>query len=184
MMRNNCDSATFEEGEAALNGSDEDAAGGRPAVEREHVDALVEGTRAVGALIAESLATAEAMVTMPQLRVLILASNGPQNVTAVAADLGVHPSNATRTCDRLVRAGLLDRRHDARDRRQVLVRLTPSGARLVQAVMAQRRTHAERILARMSEEHRTMLAESLAAFAEASADTRRGWSVRLRGPLR
>lgn len=136
----------------------------------EQLEAVMEGTRAVGAVIAESMATAEDVVTMPQLRVLILASNAPQNVTAIAEDLGVHPSNATRTCDRLVKAGLLDRRPDTTDRRQVILTLTPAGELLLDDVMSHRRKVVERILARMRPEHRSMLAESLTAFAEASAE--------------
>lgn len=151
-----------------MNGPGDDAEVQRRA-DREAVDALVEGTRALGALIAESLAGVEAGITMPQLRVLVLAAGGPQNVTSVASDLGVHPSNATRTCDRLVRAGLLDRRHDQDDRRQVILTLTAAGKRLVEQVMSQRRARAERILARMSPRHRAMLAESLRAFTAATS---------------
>lgn len=147
----------------------DDDAGARRTAEREVVDALVEGTRALGALIAESLAGMEARVTMPQLRVLVLAADRPQNVGSVATDLGVHPSNATRTCDRLVRAGLLDRRHDPHDRRQMILTLTPAGVRLVEDVMSRRRARAEEVLARMSPEHRAMLAESLRAFTAATS---------------
>ena len=56
-------------------------------------------------LAAQSLAEAEVSITVPQLRVLVTVSrNGPLNLNAVAAMLGVHPSNATRTCQRLVEA--------------------------------------------------------------------------------
>lgn len=134
----------------------------------EQLDSVMEGTRTMGALIAESMASVEAVVTMPQLRVLILASSAPQNVTAVAEDLGVHPSNATRTCDRLVRAGLLDRRPAAEDRRQVVLTLTQEGEKLLDGVMSHRRENVERILALMSDEHRAMLAESLDAFTAAA----------------
>jgi sugar diacid utilization regulator len=59
-------------------------------VSEEQIEALMAGSRALGALIAESLASVETVVTMPQLRVLILASAAPLNVSAVAEDLGVH----------------------------------------------------------------------------------------------
>ena len=128
----------------------------------------MEGSRTMGAVIAESMASVEAVVTMPQLRVLILTSRTPQNVSSVAEDLGVHPSNATRTCDRLVRAGLLDRRPAEDDRRQVVLTVTPDGERLLERVMSHRRESIERILALMSEEHRAMLTEALEAFTEAA----------------
>ncbi len=133
------------------------------------IETVVEGTRAVGAIIAESLASVEDLVTMPQLRVLILASSAPQNVTSVAEDLGVHPSNATRVVDRLVRAGLLDRRTARHDRRHVVLTPTPEGAQLVEQVMEHRRENVERILGRMGEAQREALADAFRVFASASA---------------
>ncbi|QNN55087.1 MarR family transcriptional regulator [Nocardioides mesophilus] len=132
------------------------------------------GTRAMGVLIAESLAKVETVVTMPQLRVLILASVAPLNVSAVAEDLGVHPSNATRTCDRLVRAGLLDRNPDPADRRHVMLTATEEGRRLVQTVMDHRRSRVEQILQRLDEEQRAALAVSLAAFTAAVGEEHLG----------
>jgi DNA-binding MarR family transcriptional regulator len=136
---------------------------------RHQIDTVVEGTRAVGAIIAESLASVEDVVTMPQLRVLILASSSPQNVTSVAEDLGVHPSNATRVVERLVRAGLLDRRTARHDRRRVVLTPTTEGAQLVEQVMVHRRDNVERILGRMGETQREALAEAFRVFASASA---------------
>ena len=52
----------------------------------------------------------EDTVTLTQFRALvIIASRGPLHLAALADAMGVHPSNATRACDRLVAAGLLDR---------------------------------------------------------------------------
>src|SRR4051794_3663686 len=90
------------------------------AVAREQVDRVVDATRVVGALIAESLVTLEPALTMPQWRVLVLANEGDCNVSAVAEDLAVHMSNATRMCDRLVAAGLLERRRAGEDKGQGL----------------------------------------------------------------
>lgn len=142
------------------------AAGSR--VPKAQVEAVVAGTRVLGALIAESLASAEPTVTMPQLRVLILAGDAPQSATAVAEDLGVHPSNATRTCDRLVAAGLLSRRPAEDDRRRVELTLTDSGRRLVDQVMEHRRARVAAIMARMSRTERAALAEALTAFSDAA----------------
>jgi len=83
----------------------------------------------------------------PQLRVLVLASmQGALNLGAVAEALGVHASNATRTVDRLVVAGLLDRRDSPADRRQLELRLTSKGRDLVESVMSHRRAWARRVL--------------------------------------
>ena len=70
------------------------------------VEATMLATRALVAISARSLAAVDDVVTTPQLRVLVMiASRGQLNLGAVARGLGVHPSNATRACDRLVGAG-------------------------------------------------------------------------------
>jgi DNA-binding MarR family transcriptional regulator len=97
----------------------------------------------------------------------VLASEAPRNVTTIAEDLEVHPSNATRVCDRLVNAGLLDRRRATADRRQVVLSLTPAGERLVETAMSWRRGRVERAMARMTPEERSGLTAALARFAEA-----------------
>ena len=132
------------------------------------VEAVLAGTRAVGAIIAESLASVEETVTMPQLRVLILTGFEQQSMSSIAEDLGVHASNATRTCERLVQAGLLDRATDPEDRRRVILSLTPAGERLLAQVMDRRRERVVDIMEQMTREDRTALASSRAAFTEIS----------------
>lgn len=146
---------------------------GQSPVRPEDADAVLAGTQVIGSLIAESISQVETEVTMPQLRVLMLAATqAPLNLLTVAADLGVHPSNATRTCDRLVRAGLLDRRTSERDRRHLAMTLTPAGRRLVDRVLGYRRRHVQRLLDTMSAADRAALVRSLAALADAAeADT-------------
>lgn len=132
------------------------------------VEAVLLGTQVLGALIAESMASVEQHVTMPQLRVLLLArTQPPVNLAAVARDLGVHPSNATRTCDRLVRAGLLDRRSSPVDRRNVELTLTTAGKRLVNRVLTHRRARIRALLREMSPGDRGALARSMRALTAA-----------------
>jgi DNA-binding MarR family transcriptional regulator len=138
----------------------------RKRVPAAQVEAVLAGTRAVGAIIAESLASVEEMVTKPQLRVLILTSFEQQTMSSIAEDLGVHASNATRTCERLVQAGLLDRATDPEDRRRVILSPTPAGERLLAQVMERRRERIVEIMEQMSAEDRTALAASLATFTE------------------
>ncbi len=130
------------------------------------VETVLAGTRAVGAIIAESLASVEEVVTMPQLRVLILTGREPQSMSSIAEDLGVHASNATRTCERLVQAGLLHREADTEDRRRVVLTLTSAGEHLLARVMERRRERVVAIMEQMSREDRAALAASLAAFTE------------------
>lgn len=142
------------------------------AVDTATVEAVMAGTQVLGALIAESLAVAERHVSMPQLRVLLLASQeAPLNLTAVAEGLGVHPSNATRTCDRLVKAGLLNRRTSEVDRRHLDLTLTAAGRRLVNRVMTHRRKRIRQLLGTLSADDRDALARSLSALAAADQTT-------------
>lgn len=136
------------------------------------VEQVVTATRLVGALIAESLVHLRPSVSAPQWRVLVLASQGDCNVSAVAEDLGVHRSNATRVCDRLVTAGLLERRRAEHDRRHVLLALTPAGRRLFDKAMDYRRRRLAEAMALMSEDERAELARSFTRLAEAAAEVK------------
>ncbi|WP_230085581.1 MULTISPECIES: MarR family winged helix-turn-helix transcriptional regulator [Arthrobacter] len=142
-----------------------------PADGVDDVDAAMRAARVFLAVIAQSVAEVEHRVNSPQLRVLVLiATHGPQNLGAVAADLGVHPSNATRTCDRLVAAGLLDRTDNPADRRYLLLALSAQGKELVDTVMEHRRTAIMGVMNRMPPGLRATLGPALDAFAEAAGE--------------
>ncbi len=150
----------------------------------DEVEATLLAMRVLVAVSARSVAGVEDVVTLPQLRVLVMvASNGPLNLGAVARGLDVHPSNATRACDRLVTAGLLDRRDDPADRRNLQLDLTADGRELVARVQRHRATAVEEILARMPPLQRVALVPVLRAFAEAAGEVqatdvwRLGWAT-------
>lgn len=150
------------------------------------VEAVMAAARVLVAVSAESVASVEDIVTLPQLRVLVLvASRTAPNLGAVAAGLGVHPSNATRAVDRLVSAGLLDRRDDPTDRRNLILELTPAGRDLVDKVMDRRRTAIAAILDRMPPGRRRSLVPVMRAFAEAGGEASDdaawslGWTTRV-----
>lgn len=112
---------------------------------------MLRASRALVGIAAASLAGIDEVVAVPQLRVLVMVcTRGPLNLAAVAADLAVNPSNASRTCDRLLHAGLLDRRESPIDRRHITLTLTPGGRRLVEKVTKRRRTAIERVLRTMT----------------------------------
>lgn len=118
------------------------------------------------AIAARSVLEVESLVTTPQLRVLMLiATAGPRNLGDVAAELSVHPSNATRTCERLVQAGLVARTDDPRDRRFVRLTLTPRGSALVDTVLTHRRAAFAAVLDRMPAEQRASVTDAFAVFA-------------------
>jgi DNA-binding MarR family transcriptional regulator len=132
------------------------------------VDAVLRAANVLLRVVAQSVIEVEDVVTSPQLRVLVLiASHGPQNPGSVATHLGVHPSNATRICDRLVNAGLVARRDDPGDRRYRALSLTPAGESLVNTVLEHRRTAVAEVMGRMPEELRGVAALGMNAFAAA-----------------
>jgi DNA-binding MarR family transcriptional regulator len=137
----------------------------------EDVEATMLAARALVGISARSLAEVDEVVTPPQLRVLVMiASRGPLNLGAVARVLGVHASNATRACDRLVAAGLLDRGDDPADRRNLHLQLTEQGRALVDNVMDRRRHAIAKVLDRMPALQRTALVPVLESFAEAAGE--------------
>lgn len=135
------------------------------------VEAVMLATRVLVAISAHSVAAVDDMVTLPQLRVLVMVSSrGSLNLGAVAAGLGVHPSNATRAVDRLVGAGLLSRSDDPTDRRNLVLELTTDGEALVDKVMNERRAAIARILDRMPASRRRALVPVLRSFAAAGGE--------------
>lgn len=71
----------------------------------------------------------EIAVTMPQAKVLYLVGAASElHMSELAARLGVGLSTVSGLVDRLVDQGLVDRRDDPADRRQVLLSLTAAGA--------------------------------------------------------
>jgi DNA-binding MarR family transcriptional regulator len=137
----------------------------------EQIDAVLRASRALVGIAAASMAGIDDVVTVPQLRVLVmLHTQGPLNLAAVAAGLDVNPSNASRTCDRLIKAGLLDRRGSDVDRRHIALTLTTAGRRLVGKVIRHRRTAIQRVLAKMSARERDALVAALGAFSGAAGE--------------
>jgi DNA-binding MarR family transcriptional regulator len=121
-------------------------------------------------------------VTLPQYRALVVLTR-PTAVTVgdLAAALAIHPSTATRMCDRLERKRLVRRNLGASaDRRETTVSLTGRGRRLVEQVTARRRRDLATIAASMSLTDRDQAIKALRAFAVAAADLpavdRFGWS--------
>lgn len=133
------------------------------------VEAVMGAADVLLRVAAQSVAEVEETVSTPQLRVLVLIqSRGPQNLGGVAAELGVHASNATRICDRLVVAGLLERREDPVDRRYIRLELTTKGRSLVRSVLEHRRQAIAEVISRMPAGKRPALASALEAFAAAA----------------
>ncbi|MDJ0354984.1 MarR family winged helix-turn-helix transcriptional regulator [Paenarthrobacter sp. PH39-S1] len=144
---------------------------GADPVDAGQVEAVMRAASVLLAVVAQSVAEVEDVVTTPQLRVLVLiATHGPQHLGAVAADLGVHPSNATRICERLVNAGLIERADDPQDRRFLKLVLSARGRQLVEQVMDHRRTAIAAVVGRLPTRARASLAAALDAFARSAGE--------------
>lgn len=134
------------------------------------VDALLIASRALVGVAARSLADVD-QITLPQWRALVVLSNRPgASVGDLAEALDVHPSTATRLCDRLVRKRLVRRTQGTQDRRSTQLHLTAGGRRLVERVTARRRRDLAAIVSRMPEEARRGAVDVLGAFTDAAGE--------------
>lgn len=147
-------------GKAALDGSTD-----------EITDALVTASRLLVAISARSIAEVDESITIAQFRVLvILSSRGPSNLATLAGLLDVQPSTIGRMVERLVSAGLIDRRQHPNSRRELMVELTPRGRDVVDTVTARRRSEIARVVQAMPERERRGLVAALTAFTAAGGE--------------
>ena len=77
---------------------------------------------------------------------------GPQSIAAIASEVELTQTAASRMVERLVRAGLLDRAENPGDRRQKLVTLTDKGAALLAELPAITMQSYEEVLSPVSNE--------------------------------
>jgi DNA-binding MarR family transcriptional regulator len=146
----------------------------------EQVETLVAASRVFVAVSVESLAEVDEVVTLVQLRVLVvLMSRGPTNLSSLAEALGVHASNASRTCESLVTMGLLDRRDDPNDRRNVVLAPRERGRQVVRAVLDRRSSLLADLLGRLSVADRQALIGPLQKLIDVAGDVPANdiWSV-------
>jgi DNA-binding MarR family transcriptional regulator len=134
-------------------------------------EALLTASRALVAVAARSLAAVDSEVTLPQYRALVvLATRGPSRVGDLAESLGVHPSTATRLCDRLVDRKLVRRMTDRTNRRETDVSLSVKGRAIVDRVSTIRRDEISRIVERIPSESRRQAEAALLSFAIAAGE--------------
>lgn len=77
----------------------------------------------------------------------------------------------TRLCDRLARKGLISRRRQGADRREVQLALSPRGAELVSKVTRRRRREIGKILAAVPVSSRAELIRAFETFSAAAGET-------------
>ncbi|OQD57767.1 MarR family transcriptional regulator [Streptomyces phaeoluteigriseus] len=145
-------------------GSDDDRRESRVAQARRVVDA-------VESLVADWLATAEeATPRLPPANCWPCAPvrHTPElNLTALAERLGVGLPTASRLCDRLEAAGLLERGVQPHNRREVRLVLTSYGQRVLTDVTERRVHRLATVLEAMTPARRTALEQGLSGFQQA-----------------
>ena len=116
-------------------------------------------------------------------RALVLIGSRPDRTVGLLADaLGIHPSTATRLCDRLIDKGLIVRNTSTESRREVTVALSAEGRALVRAETRRRRNDIRKIVAQFDDETRRKLIDAFGSFAEAAGEVpeqawRVGWTT-------
>lgn len=93
---------------------------------------------------------ASGAVTFAQMRVLwTLDQVQPASPGTVASRLGVGSSTITEIVERLERRGYIVRTHSDRDRRRILLRLSPRGRRLVEGFRANRQSRLRKLVSKL-----------------------------------
>ncbi|MFE9534940.1 MarR family winged helix-turn-helix transcriptional regulator [Streptomyces sp. NPDC006691] len=103
-----------------------------------------------------------------QLEALLIARRVPGiNLTGLAERMGAAPPAASRLCDRLEAAGLLERRRTSTNRREVELLLTAHGQVILQTLSEHRAEAIGQILQHVPSAQAEALAVGLRAFTEA-----------------
>jgi DNA-binding MarR family transcriptional regulator len=130
--------------------------------------AVMAAAQTVLAISARALAQTDASLTLPQLRLLVvLKGRGPVKLVSLASTLAVNPSTAMRMVGRLEAGGLVDRRPNPANRREVIVSLTEQGGGLVEEVMEHRRAEVAALVVRLPAAQRAGLVPALRALTQA-----------------
>ncbi|MFJ9418844.1 MarR family winged helix-turn-helix transcriptional regulator [Streptomyces sp. NPDC101227] len=139
----------------------------------EVIAAVLTASRLLVAISARALAEIDPALTLPQLRALVvLDSQGPVKLAALAAALGVNPSTAMRMVDRLEASGSVSRQANPGNRREVVLSLTAQGRELVERVLSHRHAEIAGIVSRLPAEQRAGLITSLRALTDAAGEPR------------
>ncbi|MFJ5531897.1 MarR family winged helix-turn-helix transcriptional regulator [Streptomyces sp. NPDC093261] len=143
----------------------EEARGGPRVLARQVADA-------VESLVTLWTGAAEAVtprLSSHQLKALTAVRQRELNLTALAETLGIALPAASRLCDRLEAAGLLERVNHPRNRRELQLRVTAHGRRALTEVAERRSASLADVLAAMTPAQRAALEHGLHAFRAARA---------------
>ncbi|PLX86232.1 MAG: MarR family transcriptional regulator [Desulfuromonas sp.] len=122
---------------------------------------LMRGMGRLRALVHEGMD-----LTYNQYKTLLtIADRDACSLGDLARDLEVAMSSASQMVERLVGQGLVEREQDAANRRQVVIRLTPSGRDLIDELQQGILSGYEKVLARLPESDQEDLVRSFETIA-------------------
>jgi DNA-binding MarR family transcriptional regulator len=110
-------------------------------------------------------------LTLAQLKVIyVVAATGPLSMGALAEQLGTALSTTSGTVDRLVRRDLLERAEDPTDRRQVIVRATPTALEQVEVMSELGRARMREVLTLLAPADVETIERAIRILSDAVAD--------------
>ncbi len=109
-----------------------------------------------------------AVLSVAQLRVCALLTDGPLPMSAISRELGISQSATTQIADRLERAGFVERGLREGDRRVRVLTLTPRALRMMRLRHQRRVDRVITVLDRLSEDARRDLVNALELLAAAA----------------
>ncbi|EQD35805.1 Bacterial regulatory protein, MarR, partial [mine drainage metagenome] len=95
---------------------------------------------------------------------------GPARISEIASRFSLTAPAVTQIVDQLERRGFVERQRSERDRRAVIVHITPSGEELLHLVRQQRRAAAEAFLTRLTDDERAVLERILHRLLGSASD--------------
>jgi len=96
--------------------------------------------------------------------------SGPCTISLIAGKIGIDPATVVRTVDSLEKRGLVERRRDKQDRRQVFVEFTEAGHVALMEAHQQFITRIRAVFLAMSAEGRASLLNGLEEFVRVGQD--------------
>jgi DNA-binding MarR family transcriptional regulator len=134
-------------------------------------DATLLVSRALLGVVARSVSSALELVTLPQFRVLVVLSGaGPTRMGALAARFHTNQSTFSRSMEKIVTGGWVERTASPDNRREVLIALTPAGRELVDEVTRRRHEEITAILDRLTPSEQSSVKSALELFAIAAGE--------------
>jgi DNA-binding MarR family transcriptional regulator len=133
--------------------------------------AVDEASQALLAVLDGVRERAQTVLSVSQLRALqAVERDEGLNLGALADTLGMLLSSASRLSDRLVATGMIERTTGTADRREVSLRLTAYGRKVLTDLRSDRQRRLEQVLAAMAPSARAALLRGLREFSRVATE--------------